>query len=305
MPSSEKRKQRRLAEKIQQAGGDLSKYQINSLVNPNEPTQLMQYRSYFNYMAFAEALTRVKWHGLPDSVSSRFLEQSLYAYGQATITNIDGSYMAQIATLYNQWDKQGNFKDFLAQSAIGTSEFKNINNSVVIFDNLLRVSPLGLLAPLIEDSAQSMTTASSNLMQQRFGVFIEASKNNQNDAKRLARMLGIGEAGVVGIKSQLDNLAMRTINPGVEDKSTIAFDAKKEFQNEIHTFLGTDYVVYEKKERLVTDEAQAQQDKINRQREFFLEPRRTACEQMNKLFHWETWVEWNSAEKEEDEINEF
>lgn len=300
MTASPERKMKRSLEEAQKAGIDLSTYAMNGILEA-EPQQLEKYRSYFAYQTYAEALTRVKWIGLPDSISARYLEKSLYLYGSATITNIDSEYMAQIATLYNLWDKQENFKDFMAQSAQGTMELKNIDNSVLIYDNLMRESPKNLLDPLIEDASQAMTTASSNLIQQRYGVFIESSKNNQEDAKKLARSLGIGNVGTVTIKNQMDNIGIRTIKPDVEDKSEIAFSAKKEFVNEIHSFLGTDYIVHEKKERLVSGETNAQLDKINRQRDFFLEPRKLACKQMNKKFGWDTDVIWNASEQTDAE----
>ena len=61
-------------------------------------------------------------------------------------------------------------------------------------------------------------------------------------------------------------------------------DYKKEILNEALTFLGINNVSIEKKERLVTDEANSNNEVINMNLQSRLAPRLRACKQFNDLF---------------------
>ena len=73
----------------------------------------------------------------------------------------------------------------------------------------------------------------------------------------------------------------KKVAPYVADK-LIAY--KKEIWNEFLTFLGINNVLVDKKERLVTDEANANNEVVNLNLQSFLIPRQEACKQFNKLF---------------------
>ena len=59
---------------------------------------------------------------------------------------------------------------------------------------------------------------------------------------------------------------------------------KKQIWNELLTFLGINNLNLEKKERLITDEANADNELINFNLQSFLAPRQLACKQFNEKF---------------------
>ena len=59
---------------------------------------------------------------------------------------------------------------------------------------------------------------------------------------------------------------------------------KKEIWNEALTFLGINSLSTEKKERLITDEANQNNEVINLYLQSRLAPRQKACEEFNKVF---------------------
>ena len=63
-------------------------------------------------------------------------------------------------------------------------------------------------------------------------------------------------------------------------------DYKKEIWNEALTFLGINNIMVDKKERLITDEANSNNELINLNLQSFLAPRQLACKQFNELMGW-------------------
>ena len=74
---------------------------------------------------------------------------------------------------------------------------------------------------------------------------------------------------------------IKTDAPFVADK---IMDYKKEIWNEALTFLGINNIMLEKKERLVSDEANSNNELINLNLQSYLIPRMEACKQFNKLY---------------------
>ena len=75
--------------------------------------------------------------------------------------------------------------------------------------------------------------------------------------------------------------AIKTDAPFLADKLS---NYKKEIFNEALTFLGINNIMVDKKERLITDEANSNNELINLNLQSYLAPRQKACEQFNELF---------------------
>ena len=75
--------------------------------------------------------------------------------------------------------------------------------------------------------------------------------------------------------------SIRTDAPFVADK---LMEYKKQIWNEALCFLGVNTLNQEKKERLITDEANSNNELINLNLQSYLVPRQRACEQFNEKF---------------------
>ena len=85
-------------------------------------------------------------------------------------------------------------------------------------------------------------------------------------------------------KNLMDSNELKAINtesPFVADK---LMDYKKEIMNEALTYLGINNIMLEKKERLVQDEANSNNELINLNLQKFLAPRQLAAKQFNEKF---------------------
>ena len=89
---------------------------------------------------------------------------------------------------------------------------------------------------------------------------------------------------IYGDKKQLNSDALKCLKtdaPFVADK---IMDYKKEIWNEALTFLGINNIMIEKSERLITDEANSNNELINLNLQSYLAPRQEACRQFNEKF---------------------
>lgn len=75
--------------------------------------------------------------------------------------------------------------------------------------------------------------------------------------------------------------SVRTDAPFIADK---IMEYKKEIWNEALAFLGVNTLSLEKKERMITDEANSNNELINLNLQSYLAPRQRACEQFNEKF---------------------
>ena len=92
------------------------------------------------------------------------------------------------------------------------------------------------------------------------------------------------EPAVFVDKKQLGELAFRTIKteaPYIVDK---IMEYKKEIWNEALTYLGINNINVEKKERLISGEAESNNELINLNLQSRLAPRKMACKQFNDYF---------------------
>ena len=89
---------------------------------------------------------------------------------------------------------------------------------------------------------------------------------------------------IFGDKDSLSPDSIRSIKtdaPFIADK---IMDYKKKIWNEALTFLGINNIQEDKKERLITDEANQNNEVINLNLQSYLEPRQEACRQFNEKF---------------------
>ena len=88
------------------------------------------------------------------------------------------------------------------------------------------------------------------------------------------------------IQSYITNDTTMYLEPFVGGANMIdkIIDYKKEIWNEALTFLGINNIMVDKKERLITDEANSNNELINLNLQSYLAPRQEACRQFNEKF---------------------
>ena len=272
------------------------------------------------------AMSMFKWKDLPDSVDPRFLEYTLFYEGAAiffkdkdlTERNLskdeqetDGTYLALQVVLggdLNVYRVPNNRKAY----AVNTYNKKlEATDSVIIWNNMLRLPEYGRMMFYAEKLAQIDRAIDVNVKGQRFPIAILCDENQRLTLKNVYKQYDGNEPFIFGDKN-LDLSAIQVINTGSPYVADKLQQLKNNIWAEAMMCLGIPNSPSEKKERLVANEAKVSQGGTLASRSSRLEMRKRACDEINKMFGLAIDVEYNqdldmttedgdSSEQEESE----
>lgn len=259
--------------------------------------------TYFDYLRRMKmvALSMFEWK-LPKGMDSRYLERSLYYKGMATMfetpefgfintqcstngyLNIYGLPSALMCNTFNglHW-----YKKLFTQLGEDEETIKKQREEECVFVmNDWEGMPTAFT---IEQFAYRMylaqRTADVNMSAQRTPVMVVCSDKQRLTMENLYSQYDGNQPFIFGDKDSNINenslKALKTDAPFICDK---VIDYKKEIWNEFLQFLGVNSISIEKKERLITDEANQNNEVINLYLQSRLAPRQKACDQFNELY---------------------
>ena len=110
-----------------------------------------------------------------------------------------------------------------------------------------------------------------------------------------------GNAPVIFGDKALNTGDIKAISTGAPYVADKLYTLKTEIWNEALTYLGISNINITKKERLITDEVQRNQGGTIMSRESRLMARQKACEEINKMFGLDIWVEFKSDTRVQDD----
>ena len=233
------------------------------------------------------AISIFTWEGLDEVAgfgASRFLEQSLFRYGKAVFIKDDEiGYKVMNAT---PSDKLNSYYLPIKVNAYSIDYNKtfDLDDCVYIMNNELQKPTSSSIALFSKRLYETERTIDVNLHAQRTPILIEGNKNTMLTLKN-AYMQFDGNVPVIygnkefNLDSKLN--VLNTNAPFVIDKLE---NYKHELQNDCMTFLGINNANTEKRERLITDEVNANNDLINYYLNCFYKTRKQACDLINKKY---------------------
>lgn len=263
-------------------------------------SDLMNSETYFNYLdRFKKvALSIFEWVNLPKSMNARYLELSLYYDGIATLFK-DSDYgfintrciSNGYVNIYGLPNKLHCYSyDLHRDKILYTGLQEDVEklqetNAILVENNWDNVPTEPTLALFAQRLALAERASDTNVEAQRTPVMILVGENQRLTMENLYGQFRGNRPFIFGDKQQMQDMdsikAIRTDAPVVFDKLQ---NYKKEIWNEALTFLGINNVMIEKAERLITDEANSNNELINLNLQASLTPRKEACKQFNELF---------------------
>ena len=231
------------------------------------------------------ATTVYEWKGMPELVNLRFLERILFEYGKAVfLKHKDYGFMvAKVNSLggLNYYDAPVRYH------AYGTGGFSadlDVGDCVVIRNNPMMeptLTTIQLFATRLYEVERSIDV---NVRQQKFPMVLSVSPQQELTLRNIYKQYA-GNEPVIVVDRMLDReSALKAINSGapyVSDKLTVL---KHDIWNECMSFLGINNANTQKRERLISDEVQANDQLIQVAAEVMLATRREAAEEISKLF---------------------
>ena len=238
------------------------------------------------------SLNMFRWEGLPQTIESRHIENSLFNYGLCLIVNDDDLGFISVPCNYGAYMNVNNVPTEVITCGfnyIKTFDYirKDKNKCQLILNNDLAIGN----EQYIFDYAQRMFEVENcirvNINQQKFPWFVNTTPNNKKTMETMFEKVLNGEPYILGSKDQIGNVEVLTLNtPYIADKLN---QYKYELEREVLSFHGLNNN-FEKKERLLVDEVNSNNDFIDRNVELMYRQRQLACESLNKKFGWNVRV---------------
>ena len=231
------------------------------------------------------ALNLYEWENLPNGLEGRHIELALLQHGQAFF--YDHEHLGFICLPCANSGQMNIYNEptSVIITGHGFSENKHITEGVRILNNP-RVMPTDTtLNYYCTKLAQIDSTINTNLIQQKVPFIFATSKENEFTIKNLYAKMYSGEPAIFVDQSLLTNgeLNIQSIAceaPYIIDKLQ---QHRFEVEKELLTFLGINTTI-EKKERLLVDETNANNEQIMLNVEIGLREREKACEEINERF---------------------
>lgn len=268
----------------------------------NESAYLNNVTFNYYYDRFKElAMSMFEWKNVPDSVDVRYLEEVLFEQGQAVF--FEDEVMGKLALKNVTQGKLDVYRIPILRRAIGDNGYnKKLSNkdSVIIYNNNLHTSCVEAIRMFAIRISDLDRTIDVNAKAQKTPVLINCDENERYSLEQMYMKYEGNTPFIFGDKKLNPNsmTVLKTDAPYVSDK---IYELKTQIWNEALTYLGISNTNVTKKERMISDEVIRNMGGTIASRYSRLEARRTACEQINKMFGENIEVKYREDFREADD----
>ena len=268
--------------------------------------EILNNATFNDYLHRFEKICRsiFEWVNLPTSMDARWLEKTLYEQGRATLLydELYGGFINTkcstsgniniygLPTEFNcysfEYHKQR--KLYTGNAGLDKSTIEKMKNTHCIlvqndYDGIPTLNSMTLFAMRLYEAER---TTDVNIKAMKTPVLVLVDEKQRLTLENMYNQYDGNKPFIFGDANNFSNTgspinSIKTDAPFLADK---LMQYKKEIFNEALTFLGINNIMVDKKERLITDEANSNNELINMNLQSYLAPRQKACEQFNELF---------------------
>ena len=261
----------------------------------------LSYQSFYRDRLTDIALSCVKWKNLPEEIDSRFLEWCLFYDGMAIFfkDDITEKFVCIQVMPSGQFNMYRIPKERTAYAVNGYQNSDlNENNSVIIYNNLLRKPSVQDIEIYAKKLTNIDLTLNVNVNAQKTPIAIICDETQRLTFQQLYQNYAGNMPFIFGDKGlNLDNV--KSINTQADYKGEELNKLKTDIWNEALTYLGVSNVQYQKKERINTEEINRGMGGAFASRRSRIKARQNAVEEINKMFGLSIEVDF------EDEVDKI
>lgn len=276
--------------------GNRKRNRRNKYRNPSQIQNARGNRWYTHYYQYLCSLAYqlFEWKNLPPSVDPRYLEMSLHAYGfVGFFKDKKMGYIATQGAVSGTVDHYLLPTEFNAMTPSYQHTFKLYNYSDLITDNMgvaiynndYHFSTLPSLEMFAEDLAELKEVIYVNQNAQKTPYVFRANQDSLLSVKNMYSQVEANSPAIIvdDTVKNMGNLVevLQTNAPYVVDKLNTQ---KNAVWNEVMTYLGINNANLEKRERMITSEAESNNEQVTSSGNVFLKSRQEACEKINQLY---------------------
>lgn len=250
------------------------------------------------------ALNQFKWTGLPETIEERHIERVLFNEGRVLFFEdpLDGflclpAMPGQGVNVYG---------DPLSYRASGFNRMYppiSAKDCVLIENNKLRMPTCFAVEYFVRQLYEVVRTRDTNIKTLKIPFIVACDDKSLLTLKRAMEDVDNNAHVLFADKSYNLEDAVKVLPTGVRPLTAELTDTYHDVMNEALTYLGINNANTDKRERLITSEADSNNQFIDSCAAMFLEARQRACENINKKFGLNVSVELRTARDEEGNGN--
>ena len=267
-------------------------------INETDLSMLINDKTYIDYLNRLKliAISLFTWKGLDEIAgygASRFMEMNLYEFGKSCFLKDKELGYKVLRALpddkYNIYYLPNRVKAY----SLGYNKMYDFDELVYVMNNELELPTLETISLMAYRLYETERTIDINLMAQKTPILIEGDTKTILTLKNVYMQYSGNVPFIFGNKQfDISNKlnVLKTDAPYIIDKLELH---KHEIWNECMTYLGINNANTDKKERLITDEVESNNDLINYYLNCFYKTRKQACELINKKYGLNIEIELN------------
>lgn len=267
-------------------------------INETDLSMLINDKTYIDYLNRLKiiAISLFTWKGLDDVAgygASRFMELNLYEFGKSCFLKDKELGFKVLRAMpddkYNIYYLPSRVRAY----SLGYNEMYDFDDLVYVMNNELELPTLDTVSLMSYRLFETERTIDINLTAMKTPILIEGDTKTILTLKNVYMQYSGNTPFIFGNKQfDISNKlnVLKTDAPYLIDKLELH---KHEIWNECMTYLGINNANTDKKERLITDEVESNNDLINFYLNCFYKTRKQACDLINKKYNLNIEIELN------------
>ena len=256
---------------------------------------LMNNQTYIDYLERMKkiCLSMFEWVNLPPTCNARFLEMCLFYNGQAALLYddelgylntmaADGGYVNiyGLPTEIQCYSYRFNQRRSLYTVDVGEEKGKEC---ILVMNNYERVPTTATISLFAYRLAEAQRTADTNIKSLRTPILITTDQKQYFTLKKMYEEYDGNTPAIFADKNLISPEALKAIKTDAPVLFNDIMEYKVKIWDEFLTFIGLQNLA-EKKERLITNEVDSNNEVINMNLQALLIPRKEACKQFNEKY---------------------
>lgn len=260
-----------------------------------EDAMLLNSQTYTDYLERMKkiCLSMFEWVNLPETMNSRYLEMCLYYKGQAALlydedygfinTQAADSGYINIYGLPTKINCYSYSYNKMRELYVPNTNLPAEEECILVMNNYQRVPTAATICLFAERLTEAQRAADVNIKAQKTPLLLLTDKNQELTLRNMYAQYDGNSPVIFGDRNVLADKPIDSINTNAE---LVANDIRTYMEgiwNDFLCFVGINNLS-EKKERLITTEANTNNELVNLNMQSYLIPRKQACKEFNDKF---------------------
>ena len=260
-----------------------------------EDAMLLNSQTYIDYLERMKkiCLSMFEWVNLPETMNSRYLEMCLYYKGQAALlydedygfinTQAADSGYINIYGLPTKINCYSYSYNKMRELYVPNTNLPAEEECILVMNNYQRVPTAATITLFAERLAEAQRAADINIKAQKTPILLLTDKNQELTLRNMYAQYDGNSPVIFGDRNVLADKPIDSINTNAEFVANDIRTYMEGIWNDFLCFVGINNLS-EKKERLITTEANTNNELINLNMQSYLIPRKQACKEFNTKF---------------------